>query len=142
MKNPRLDVNGSDNKPFPQEENFLRNDTGIYGAYPMETNPAEDQSANFFNGNSDKPFPEDRNFTMDVASTQPTGMGEYVPQTDHKNVANTFGQIKYARREGAISIYKDETRETANDKAASAKAEGSVMGCDIANEDSEENQGI
>ncbi len=93
-------------------------------------------------GNPSKPYPIEGNFTRDIGPTQPTGMGNYTPQTDHANVSNTFGQIKYARREGAISIYKDETRNTANDNAASAKAEGSVMGCDLADEASEENQGI
>jgi len=105
MKNIRLDVNGSDDKIYPQEENF--------------------------------------NFNVD--STQPVGMGDYVPQTDHDNVANTFGQIKYARREGAISIYKDETRATDNDAKASAKAEGSCVG-DVNDssydEAAEESQGI
>lgn len=79
------------------------------------------------NGSSNKPYPTERNFNMDVVATQPTGMGVFVPQTDHNNVVNTFGQVKYARREGAKSIYKDETRETANDLKASAKAEGSTV---------------
>ncbi len=39
----------------------------------------------------------------------------------------TIGQVKYARREGAVSIYKDATRNTANDNAASRKAESSTI---------------
>ncbi len=71
------------------------------------------------------------------------GLGEgymKVTQEDHGNVANRFGQVKYAHREGATSIYKDETRNTANDNEASAKAEGSCVGEDY--EEGEESQGI
>lgn len=39
----------------------------------------------------------------------------------------TIGQEKYARRAGAASIYKDSTRNTADDNAASKKAEGSSI---------------
>jgi hypothetical protein len=78
-------------------------------------------------GNPSKPFKIEGNFSRDVASIQPSGMGEFTPQKDNGNVANEFGQRKYARREGAVSIYKDETRNTANDNEASAKAEGSTV---------------
>ena len=91
-------------------------------------------------GNPPKPFPVEGNFTRDVASTQPTGMGEFTPSADNGNVANHFGQVKYARREGAVSIYKDETRNTANDNLASAKAEASCVGEEY--EEGEESQGI
>jgi hypothetical protein len=74
-------------------------------------------------GDPQKPYPIEGNFNRDVAATQPSGMGIFVPQTDHDNVANTFGQVKYAKRAGATSIYKDETRNTANDSAASRKTE-------------------
>lgn len=92
------------------------------------------------NGSSNKPYPQERNFNFDVASTQPSGMGNFITQADHGNVANHFGQVKYAKREGATSIYKDETRNTANDNAASAKAEGSCVGEPY--EEGEESQGI
>lgn len=81
------------------------------------------------NGSDDKPFPQERNFNTNVEATQPTGMGIFVPQKDNANVVNEFGQRKYARREGSKSIYKDETRQTQNDKDASNRAEnmGSLM---------------
>lgn len=63
-----------------------------------------------------------------------------ITNADHGNVANHFGQVKYARREGATSIYKDETRNTANDNEASKKAEGSCVGENY--EEGEESQGI
>lgn len=90
------------------------------------------------NGSSDKPFPQERNFTTDVAPTQPTGMGNYMPSETSPDVR--LGQVKYARREGAESIYKDATRNTADDNAASRKAEGSTV-YDVIGED-EESQGI
>lgn len=34
-----------------------------------------------------------------------------------------LGQVKYAKRAGAVSIYKDATRNTADDNAASFKTE-------------------
>ncbi len=68
-----------------------------------------------------------KKYVIDATATALTGAGVFVPQTDHGNVANHFGQVKYARREGAVSIYKDETRNTANDNAASKKAESSTL---------------
>jgi hypothetical protein len=81
------------------------------------------------NGSDDKPYPQERNFTVDATATMPSGMGIFVPQKDNNNVVNEFGQRKYARREGAKSIYKDETRQTQNDKEASNRGEnmGSLM---------------
>jgi len=63
-----------------------------------------------------------------------------VTQDELGNVVNHFGQVKYARREGAKSIYKDVTRNTANDNEASAKAESSTV-YEVEGED-EESQGI
>ncbi len=98
------------------------------------------------NGSDDKPFPQERNFVISDATSEILGQGaNYTPAVDHDDVPNHFGQVKYARREGARSIYKDETRNTANDNAASAKAEGSCVG-DLDNssydESAEESQGI
>lgn len=94
------------------------------------------------NGSSDKPFPTERNFVIDAMATIPNKMSDpYVTQDELGNVVNHFGQVKYARREGAISIYKDVTRNTANDNAASAKAEDSTMYMEVIGED-EESQGI
>lgn len=57
-----------------------------------------------------------------------------------------LGQVKYAKRAGAESIYKDATRNTANDNEASAKTESNPASCDYTapyyKEDAEENQGI
>lgn len=100
--NQRLDVNGSDNKPFPQERNFVMG-TALDG---------------------------------EVNNSNPSMV---VTQKDHGNVANEFGQVKYARREGAKSIYKDETRATENDMRASKKAESSTL---YEVEGDEESQGI
>ena len=63
-----------------------------------------------------------------------------VTQEELGNVTNHFGQVKYAKREGAKSIYKDVTRNTANDNQASAKAEGSTV-YEVEGEN-EESQGI
>ncbi len=82
------------------------------------------------NGSSDKPYPQERNFTMDIGPTQPTGMGTYVPSKDFGDDVS-LGQVKYARREGATSIYKDVTRNTADDNRASAKAEASTIYEDV-----------
>ena len=94
------------------------------------------------NGSDDKPYPQERNFVVDAEATS-LGNGAVIVTADNpENVLNHFGQVKYARREGAVSIYKDATRNTENDNIASAKAEGSVMGCDTASEEAEEAQGI
>lgn len=80
------------------------------------------------NGSTDKPFPQERNFVLNNdIPTQRTDKGIIVPQMATGMVHNQFGQVKYAKREGAISIYKDKTRNTANDNEASAKAEGSTI---------------
>ncbi len=96
--NERLDVNGSDNKPYPQERNFVMGQAN--------------------DGMS--------------AEVQPI-----MPSTSNPDVR--LGQVKYARREGAPSIYKDGTRNTADDNAASRKAEASSI---FEPENEEESQGI
>lgn len=99
--NNRLDVNGSDDKPFPQERNFvMRPDALVDNVGPGRT-------------------------------VVPNDMGGARP--------NHFGQVKYARREGAVSIYKDATRNSANDDEATAKAEGSsIFEPDNENEESQD----
>lgn len=94
------------------------------------------------NGSSDKPFPTERNFVMGQATDGFLARenNPIVTQDELGNVVNHFGQIKYAKREGAKSIYKDVSRQTANDRAASAKAEGSTV-YEVEGED-EESQGI
>jgi hypothetical protein len=77
-------------------------------------------------------------FVVDANATIPNPMSEPTPTDDEVSI----GQEKYARREGAESIYKDETRNTADDNAASTKAEGSVIGCDTYSDEGEESQGI
>lgn len=80
------------------------------------------------NGSSNKPYPTERNFVIDAMATIPNKMTDpIVTQDELGNVQNQFGQIKYAKREGAKSIYKDVSRQTANDRIASAKAEGSTV---------------
>jgi len=83
------------------------------------------------NGSSDKPYPQERNFVIDASATIPNAMSEPAPAKGGNPANDHFGQVKYARREGATSIYKDETRNTANDNAASAKAEASTIYEDV-----------
>jgi hypothetical protein len=92
-------------------------------------------------GTPSKPFPEEANFTVSSATSDVLGPGGiYTPTLDPGNDPNHFGQVKYARREGAISIYKDVTRNSANDNEASKKAESSTLyECE---DGSEESQGI
>lgn len=121
------DLTGGDpKKPMPIMDNYSRNDSGL-GPDAKNQGVTQENIRQDVNGSTNKPYPQERNFNMNMAATQPSGMGDYVTQKDHGNVANYFGQIKYARREGATSIYKDETRNTANDNAASKKAEGSSI---------------
>lgn len=94
QENIRQDVNGSTDKPFPQERNWVRNDD-----------------------------PDGKEVVPSIT----------VPQMATGIVHNQFGQIKYARREGAKSIYKDPTRQTENDKMASKKAESSTL-CEVEDE--------
>ena len=90
------------------------------------------------NGSTDKPYPQERNFTI---GDQPImAQREPAPAIGGNPSTEPQGQIKYAKREGAKSIYKDATRNTANDNAASAKAEGSTE-YEVEGED-EESQGI
>lgn len=91
-------------------------------------------------GNPQKPYPIEGNFVRNDDPSIGDFEGTTVTQMEEGNVANQFGQVKYARREGAISIYKDKSRETENDAAASAKAEGSTIYEDA--DESEESQGI
>lgn len=86
------------------------------------------------------PEPKEKGYVVDANGCSLGEGRTVVPSADHGNVANHFGQVKYARREGATSIYKDETRNTADDNAASKKAEGSTV-YDVIGED-EESQGI
>ncbi len=132
---------GNPSKPMPIMDNYVRNDVGglvIEGEGATQMNDRLD-----VNGSDNKIYPQERNFNRDVASTQPIGMGNYAPSTTDPDVR--LGQIKYAKRAGAVSVYKDETRNTANDDLASAKAE-SGMAWDYndayKSEEAEESQGI
>jgi len=131
---------GNPSKPMPIEDNFKRDD---WGGQIMNNavNPGETNQRLDVNGSDNKPFPQERNFTRDNDPSIGNFESETVTQEEQGNVANQFGQIKYARREGATSIYKDITRNTENDNKASAKAEGSYIGCSI-EEENEESQGI
>lgn len=83
------------------------------------------------NGSSDKPFPQERNFVMGQATDgfNASEQQPIMPSTSNPDVR--MGQVKYARREGAVSIYKDGTRNTADDNAASAKAEATTIYEDV-----------
>jgi hypothetical protein len=69
-------------------------------------------------------------YVIDAEATIPNKMTPPAPALGGNPANDHFGQVKYAKREGAPSIYKDVTRNTANDNLASAKAEGSAS-CDI-----------
>lgn len=106
---------------------ITRNDSGL-GPNGQNIGIAQENIRQDVNGSIDKPFPQERNWKFDAdIQTQRTDEGIIVPQMATGMVHNQFGQVKYARREGAISIYKDKTRQTENDKQASAKAEGSSI---------------
>ncbi len=90
------------------------------------------------NGSSDKPYPTERNFVMNANPEDGITGSVTTPSMTAPDVS--IGQAKYARREGAPSIYKDATRNTADDNAASRKAERSTI-YEPVGED-EESQGI
>lgn len=79
------------------------------------------------NGSNDKPYPQERNFVVSDQTSTVFGPGRTVVTSKDYGDDISIGQVKYARREGAISIYKDVTRNTPNDNAASRKAESSTI---------------
>jgi hypothetical protein len=114
-----------DDKNYYNEKNWTRNDSGL-GADAKNVGIAQENIRQDVNGSTDKPYPQERNFVVDANATIPFGMSEpSMPSTTDPDVR--LGQKKYARREGAPSIYKDATRNTADDNSASAKAEGSTI---------------
>lgn len=119
-----------DDKNYYDEKNYVRDDWGGQVRTPQSGMPSQDQSANFFNGDGTKPYPNDRNFVVDSMSTIPNKMTEpSMPSTTDPDVR--LGQKKYAKREGAPSVYKDATRNTADDNEASAKSEASTIYEDV-----------
>ncbi len=72
----------------------------------------------------------ERNYVVsdETSTILPEGRN-VVPSKDYGDDV-ALGQVKYAVREGATSIYKDVTRNTDNDNAASKKTEGSTY-CDV-----------
>lgn len=86
-------------------------------------------------GDPSKPYPIEGNYVLNPDPDMGVESETVVTQEDAGNVANHFGQVKYAVREGATSIYKDETRNTANDNEASTKTENSCLGDVYYNED-------
>lgn len=124
MEKYNLDLNGSDHKSRPQINNYSRDDSGL-GPNGKNIGVTQENDRQDINGSMNKPYPQERNFTTDIGPTQPTGMGIFVPSKDFGDDVS-LGQAKYAKRAGATSIYKDVTRNTADDNKASAKAESSV----------------
>lgn len=114
-----------DDENYYNQNKVKRNDSGL-GADAKNVGTPQINDRQDVNGSTNKPFPQERNFIMDIGPTQPTGMGTYVPSKDFGDDVS-LGQVKYARREGATSIYKDQTRNTINDNMASAKAEKSTI---------------
>lgn len=132
----------TDDQNYYDQKNFVRDDWGGQVRTPQSGKPSEDQSANFNIGSDNKPYPNNRNFVVGQATDGFTANETEPSMPSTTNPDMRLGQVKYARREGAVSIYKDGTRNTANDNAASAKAEGSTMGANSSmDDDYEENQG-
>lgn len=124
---------------MPIYDNYTRDDSGL-GPNGKNVGIAQENVRQDINGSSDKPFPQERNWVQNNDPMTNGAEGIVVPQMATGMVHNQFGQVKYAKREGAISIYKDKTRNTANDNAASAKAESSTV-YEVEGEN-EESQGI
>jgi len=134
---------GNPKKPMPIMNNYVRNDSGgIRG--DERTNPAETYERKDVDGSNGKPYPQMRNFVMGSA------MDGYInnqhqpvtPSTTSPDVR--LGQVKYAKRAGAESVYKDATRNTADDNAASRKTQrqpSPSSGEWNAGEEGEESQG-
>lgn len=118
-----LDLNGSDNKPMPQMDNYKRDDWGgqiLTNAVSPNENIRQD-----INGSTDKPYPQERNFVRNNNPEDGITGSVTMPSITAPNIS--IGQVKYARREGASSVYKDATRNTADDNRASAKAERTTL---------------
>jgi len=128
-----------DDENYYNQKNFVRDDWGGQVITPQGGNPSEVNQRQDVNGSTNKPFPQERNWVRrDDPDGTITPSKTYNPTSDP--AAQPFGQVKYARREGAPSIYKDATRNTADDNAASRKAESSTL-CEVEGE-GEESQGI
>lgn len=112
-----------DDKNYSNEKNFVRDDWGGQVLTPNTGNPGEVNQRQDVNGSTNKPYPQERNWTR---KDDPDGrILESREEKDllHQPGKEPFGQVKYARREGAPSIYKDASRNTADDNAATIKAE-------------------
>ena len=115
-----------DDKFYQDQKNYSRNDSGL-GADAKNQGIAQINGSQDVNGSSNKPYPTERNFVVDANATIPNQMTEPTPAMGGNPANDHFGQVKYAKRAGVASIYKDETRYTANDKQASIKAESSTV---------------
>lgn len=117
-----------DDQNYYNQKNFNRNDSGL-GPDGKNQGIAQENIRQDVNGSTDKPFPQERNWVMGTGNDGfiTTESNPIVTQEELGNVVNHFGQVKYAKRAGAKSIYKDASRATANDAEASRKAEGSVV---------------
>lgn len=114
---------GDPKKPMPIMDNFVRDDWG--GLQENRPNPEEANIDNFnlTGGTPSKPYPTNRNFKMGTGNdgaidreAQPVYPSETDPDI-------RLGQKKYAKRAGAVSVYKDATRNTADDNEASMKTQ-------------------
>ena len=115
-----------DDKYYQNQKNYTRNDSGL-GPDGKNQGIAQENVRQDVNGSTDKPFPQERNWVFNDDHPTNGADGITVPQMATGMVHNQFGQKKYAKRAGAISIYKDKTRNTENDNMASDKAEGSAV---------------
>lgn len=123
-----------DDQFYQDQKNFTRNDSGL-GPNGQNVGIAQENIRQDVNGSTDKPFPQERNWVFDAGATSPNSMTSPIPITEP--LKQYAGQVKYARREGAPSIYKDVSRQTADDRAATRRAEkeGSIFEPEIEEEE-------
>lgn len=105
-----------------------RNDSGL-GPNGQNIGIAQENIRQDINGSTDKPFPQERNWVFNPNPEDGIDGSVSMPSKTAPDIS--IGQVKYARREGAPSIYKDATRNTADDNRASAKAEASTIYEDV-----------
>lgn len=124
-----------DDENYYNQKNFTRNDSGL-GPDGKNKGIAQENIRQDVNGSTEKPYPQERNWVFNPNPEDGITGNVTTPSKTGPDIS--IGQVKYARREGAPSIYKDETRNTADDNRASRKAESSTI---YEVEDDEENQG-
>lgn len=121
-----------DDQNYYDQKNFVRDDWGGQVRTPQSGNSTEVNQRIDVNGSTNKPFPQERNFVINPdAFVDNIGGGHTNTSVGAEPAKQYGGQVKYARREGAPSIYQDTSRYTADDMAAARKSEASTIYEDI-----------